>query len=178
MEELFKKMMLPSIISSVVFLIVGVVIFINPETTLEIISIIVGCMIIGFGLIGILQYLANKETSSFKLNLLYVLTTVILGIIALYNYKIVASIIPVVIGVWICIDSFIKLRMAIGIKNMGISSWKYPLVMSIISLAIGIFLLFNPFGTAVLMTQIAAACIVIYSLIDIIQDYTIVKYLK
>lgn len=178
MEELFKKMMLPSIISSVVFLIVGVVIFINPETTLEIISVIVGCMIIGFGLIGILQYLANKETSSFKLNLLYVLTTVILGIIALYNYKIVASIIPVVIGVWICIDSFIKLRMAIGIKNMGISSWNYPLVMSIISLSIGIFLLFNPFGTAVLMTQIAAVCIVIYSLIDIIQDYTIVKYLK
>jgi len=50
--------------------------------------------------------------------------------------------------------------------------------MSILSFAIGIFLLFNPFGGAVVMMKIAAICIVVYSVIDIIQDYTIVKYLK
>ena len=56
MEELFKKMMLPSIISSIVFMILGIIIFINPEVTLEVISIVVGCMIIGFGIIGIIFY--------------------------------------------------------------------------------------------------------------------------
>ena len=178
MEELFKKMMLPSIISSIVFMILGIIIFINPEVTLEVISIVVGCMIIGFGIIGIIQYIGNRDTSSFKLNLLYVLTTIILGAIALYNYKIVASIIPIVLGIWICFDSFIKLRMAIGIKNMGISSWKYPLLMSILSMAICIFLLFNPFSGAVIMMQVDAVCIVIYSVIDIIHVYAIVIYLK
>ena len=61
---------------------------------------------------------------------------------------------------------------------MGINNWKYPFVMSILSLVIGIFLLFNPFGGAVIMMKIAAVCIIIYSVIDIVQDYTIVKYLK
>lgn len=178
MEELFKKMMLPSIISSLVFLVLGIIIFLNPELTLEIIAKVIGFTIIGLGVIGIFQYIKNRSEASFKLNLLYVLTTIILGAIAVYRYEVVSSIIPIILGIWICFDSFIKLRMAIGIKNMGIENWKYPLVMSILSFAIGIFLLFNPFGGAVIMMKIAAICIVAYSVLDIIQDYTIVKYLK
>ncbi len=178
MESLFKKMMLPSILSSIVFLILGVIIFINPEVTLEIIAKVIGFMIIGLGIIGIFQYIGNRDNASFKLNLLYVLTTVILGLIAVYNYKVVSSIIPIVLGIWICFDSFIKLRMAFGIKNMGIANWKYPLIMSILSFIIGIFLLFNPFGGAVIMMKVAAICIVLYSIIDIIQDCSIVRYLR
>ena len=178
MENLFKKMMLPSILSSIVFMILGIIIFMNPEVTLEIIAKVIGFMILGLGIIGIFQYIANRNEASFKLNLLYVLTTVILGGIAIYNYKIVSSILPIVLGIWICFDSFIKLRMSIGIKNMEINNWKYPCVMSILSLAIGIFLLFNPFTGAVVMMKVAAICIVVYSVIDIIQDYAIIRYLK
>lgn len=178
MENLFKKMMLPSILSSIIFMILGVVMFIYPEAILEIIAKIIGFMVIGLGIIGIFQYIGNKEESSFKLNLLYIITTIILGGIIVYHHKFVSSIIPVVIGIWICFDSFIKLRLAIGIKNMGIENWKYPFFMSILSLAIGIFLLFNPFAGALIMMQIASACIVIYSVFDILQDYTIFKYLK
>lgn len=178
MEELFKKIMLPSIISSLVFLALGIIIFLNPELTLEIIAKVIGCTIIGLGMIGLIQYIKNRNEASFKLNLVYVMTTIILGAIAVYKYEVVSSIIPIIIGVWICFDSFVKLRMAIGIKNMGINNWKYPFVMSILSLVIGIFLLFNPFGGAVIMMKIAAVCIIIYSVIDIVQDYTIVKYLK
>ena len=178
MENLFKKMMLPSILSSIVFLVLGVIMFMNPEITLEIVAKVIGIMIIGLGVVGIFQYIANREEVSFKFNLIYVLTTVILGLVALFNYKIVSSIIPIILGVWICFDSFIKLRMSIGIKNMGIPNWKYPCLMSILSLIIGIFLLFNPFGGAVVMMRLAAACIVLYAIIDIVQDYSIIRYLK
>ena len=178
MEGLFKKMMLPSILSSIIFMIAGVIMFMYPETTLKIIAEIIGFMVIGLGVIGIFQYIINREESSFKLNLLYIVTTIILGCIMVYKYEFVSSIIPVILGIWICIDSFIKLRLAIGIKNMGIDNWKYPCVMSIISLAIGIFLLFNPFAGAVVMMKLASAGIVLYSIFDIIQDYTIFKYLK
>lgn len=178
MEELFKKMLLPSIISSIVFLLLGVIMFIYPELTLEVISKTIGFTIIGIGIVGVFQYLRNREESSFKFNLIYVLTTVILGGLALYRYDIVSSIIPVVLGIWICFDSFIKLRMAIGIKNMGIKNYKYPLIMSIVSLLLGIFLVLNPFLTATFIVRLVAVSIIIYSVIDILQDYTISKYLK
>lgn len=178
MEELFKKMMLPSIISSVVFLALGIIMFIYPELTLEIISKTIGWTIIGIGIIGVFQYIRNREEASFKFNLIYVLTTIILGCIAIYRHDVVSSIIPVVLGIWICFDSFIKLRMAIGIKNMGIPNYKYPLVMSILSLLIGIFLVLNPFLTAKIIVKIVAVSIIIYSVIDIVQDYTISKYLE
>lgn len=178
MEELFKKMMLPSIISSIVFLVLGVIMFIYPEFTLEIISKVIGFTIIGIGIIGIFQYIRNREEASFRFNLIYIFTTIILGGIALYRHDVVSSIIPVVLGIWICFDSFIKLRMAIGIKNMGIPNYKYPLVMSIFSLLIGIFLVLNPFLTAKIIVKLVAASIIIYSVMDIAQDYTISKYLK
>lgn len=178
MEELFKKMMLPSIISSIVFLVLGVIMFIYPELTLEIIAKVIGFTIIGIGIIGIFQYIRNREQTSFKFNLIYVLTTIILGIVAVYRYKVISSILPVILGIWICFDSFIKLRMAIGIKNMGIANYKYPLFMSIFSLIIGIFLVLNPFLTATFIVKLVAASIIVYSVIDIIQDYTIARYLK
>lgn len=178
MEELFKKMMLPSIVSSIVFLALGIIMFIYPEFTLATISKVIGFMIIGIGIIGVFQYMRNREEASFKFNLIYVLTTVILGILCVYKYKVVSSILPVILGIWVCFDSFIKLRMAIGIKNMGIANYKYPLIMSIISLLIGIFLILNPFLTATFIVKLVAVSIIIYSIIDIIQDYTIVKYLK
>lgn len=178
MEELFKKMMLPSIISSIVFLALGVIMFIYPDLTLEIISKVIGFTIIGIGIIGVFQYIRNREEASFKFNLIYVITTIILGGLAIYRHDVVSSIIPVILGIWICFDSFIKLRMAIGIKNMGIPNYKYPLVMSIISLLIGIFLVLNPFLTAKIIVKLVATSIIIYSVMDIAQDYTISKYLK
>ena len=102
----------------------------------------------------------------------------VISILAVYNYKVVSSILPVILGIWICFDSFIKLRMAIGIKNMGIANYRYPLFMSIFSLAIGMFLVLNPFITATFIVKLVAASIVIYSIIDIVQDYTISKYLR
>jgi len=178
MEDLFKKMMLPSIISSIVFLALGIIMFIYPEMTLEIIAKVIGFTIIGIGILGVIQYIRNKEEASFRFNIIYVTTTLILGALAVYRYDVVSSIIPVVLGIWICFDSFIKLRMAIGIKNMDIPNYKYPLVMSILSLLIGIFLILNPFLTATFIVKFVAASIVIYSTLDIIQDYTISKYLK
>jgi len=61
---------------------------------------------------------------------------------------------------------------------MGIPNYKYPLVMSIFSLLIGIFLVLNPFLTAKIIVKLVAASIIIYSVMDIAQDYTISKYLK
>lgn len=152
--------------------------FIYPDLTLEIISKTIGFTIIGIGIVGVFQYIRNREEASFKFNIIYIITTLILGGIAVYRYDIVSSIIPVILGIWICFDSFIKLRMAIGIKNMGIPNYKYPLIMSILSLLIGIFLVLNPFFTAKIIVKLVATSIIIYSVIDIIQDYTIIKYLE
>lgn len=178
MESLFKKMIVPSILSSVILLVLGVVIYINPEDTLKITSIVIGSIVILFGIIGIFQYVVNREKDSFKFNILYVTTTIILGVIMIWKYKAIVSIIPIILGIWICFDSFIKFRMSLGIKNLGIKNYRYPLVMSILSFIIGVFLLFNPYISSLIIMKISAIGIAFYAIIDIVQNFAISKYLN
>ncbi|MDD2627287.1 MAG: DUF308 domain-containing protein [Clostridia bacterium] len=178
MEKLYRKLLIPSIISSIMFTALGLLIFMNPATTLEVIAKIIGFTIIGLGIIGVFQYLKNRKEASFSLNLVYVITTIILGIIMIYKYQIVSSIIPIIIGIWICFRSFIKLRMAILLKNMDNGAWFYILIISILSLILGVFLLFNPFAGALLIVKTAAVLLIIYSIFDIIEEYAIIRYLK
>lgn len=178
MEKLYRKLLIPSIISSIMFIALGILVFMNPATTLELIAKIIGFTIIGLGIIGVFQYLKNRKDASFSLNLVYVITTIILGIIMIYRYQIVSSIIPIIIGIWICFRSFIKLRMAMLLKNMDNKAWVYILIISILSLALGIFLLFNPFEAALFIVKTAAILLIIYSLLDIIEEYSIIRYLK
>lgn len=176
MEKLLKKMVLPSILISVLLLVLGIVVFIYPETTLELMAKIIGAGVIALGIIGIIQYVNHKDEESFRLNIFYAMAVIILGIVTMCSYKFVSSIIPIILGIWIVIDSLIKLRLCIGIKDAGISRWVYPFVMSFVTLVIGIFLIFNPFESAIAITKIGAILIIVSSVIDIIQDVMVIKY--
>ena len=176
MENFFKRFVLPSMLVSVLMLIIGVVIFIYPETTLEFIAKIIGAAVIGLGIVGIIQYVNHRGEDSFKLNIFYTTAVVILGIIMMCSYKFVSSIIPIVLGAWIIIDSLIKIRICVGMKGSGMRTWVYPFVMGFLTLIIGIVLVFNPFASAVAIMKIGAILLIIYSIIDIIQNIMIIKY--
>lgn len=175
MDKLMKKFFRSSLVSSITLFILGILIIFKSEVTLITISYLIGSVLVALGALAIVQYIKNIEVSGQNdLDILYGIVTIIMGLLVINNPKLIASILPIIIGVAIIINSATKLQYAFELKKENNQQWKTTMVISIISVICGVTLLFNPFKGAVVITQTIGIFMIIYSILDIIST-TIIK---
>ncbi len=172
MEKIMKSIVKSSFFTTFILLILGILLFIKSDDTIVAISYMVGGAIIVLGVLALVRFFTAKDkdfTSSF--DVVYGIVTVIAGIFVLSNPKMIASVIPFIIGLCILIKSSFKIAYALDLKKYEIGIWKQTLITSIISAMVGIIMLFNPFKTSVVVFKIIGAGIIIYSILDIISTF-------
>lgn len=170
-----KKFFRSSLVSSITLFILGLLIIFKSEITIIAISYLVGGALIALGTFAIIQFIKNIEISGKNdLDILYGVVTIILGLLIVKNPKLIASVLPVIIGVAIIINSATKLQYAFELKKENNQQWKTTMIISIISVICGVILLFNPFKGAVIITQTIGIFMIVYSILDIVST-TIIK---
>lgn len=176
METLMKKFFRSSLISSIILMIIGVLLILQSEITIITISYLIGTLLIAMGAIAIIKFIKNiNNVAREELDIFYGVVTIILGVIVVYNPEAIASIIPIIIGIGIIINSAIKLQYALELRESLNNQWKTTVVISIISAVCGVILICNPFKGAVVIMQIIGGFIVAYSILDIVSTITIKK---
>lgn len=176
MDKLMKKFFRSSIMTSIFLIVLGVLIFFQSEFTIMSISYVLGGVLIGLGVLAILKFIKNTNSpTKSELDIVYGVVTVILGLLIIDNPKAIASIIPIILGVGIIINSATKMQYSFELKTEKNPQWKPAMIISIISIICGVVLLFNPFEGAVIITQIIGLFIVIYAVLDIISTIIIKK---
>ena len=179
MDKLMKKFFRSSLVSSIMLFILGLLIIFESEVTIIAISYLVGSILVGLGAFAIIQFIKNIEISGKNdLDILYGVVTIILGLLIVKNPKSIASVLPIIIGVAIVINSSTKLQYAFELKKENNQQWKATMIISIISVICGVVLLFNPFKGAVIITQTIGFFIVIYAILDIVSTTIIKKNVK
>lgn len=176
METLMKKFFRSSLISSIILMIIGVLLILQSEITIITISYLIGTLLIAMGAIAIIKFIKNiNNVAREELDIFYGVVTIILGAIVVYNPEAIASIIPIIIGIGIIINSATKLQYALELRESLNNQWKTTVVISIISAVCGVILICNPFKGAVVIMQIIGGFIVAYSILDIVSTITIKK---
>ena len=173
MKNFFKS----SIFTSILLLFLGLLLIFESEVTITMISYVVGAVLVAAGTFALVRYVSvNKEgLDPSELDILYGIVTIVLGILVITNPHVIASIIPIILGIAIIISSANKLQYAFNLKNKDNDLWKSTMVIAVISTICGIVLLFNPFAGAVLLMRIVGIFITIYSVLDMISTYIIKK---
>lgn len=179
LKKKFNQMVRSSLITSTLLIIIGILLIAKPEEILSLISIIIGIGLVIIGIFGVINYIRDfKDDEPFSLDIIYGVICLIVGSILITNTKIVGSILPIVLGVWMVINSIIKAEYAMIIKDSDNKDWKITFIFSILALICGILFIFNPFKGAELITQIIGSILVFYSLIDIINIIILKKDIK
>lgn len=175
-----KSILYSSLISSIVFLLFGLILFFNPEVTISSISYILGGILIIIGFINFLKYVLNndKVIKSFDFNLVYGIVGMIAGVVLVLNPTAIATIIPLIIGVIVVVSSAIKINYALLLKQMNNIKWKPAFIVSLLSLICGIVLILNPFKGAVVITKAIGLLIITYAILEIIEFIILLKSLK
>ena len=179
MERIMSRFFKSSIISSLALVALGILLIIESEATIITISYVIGGFLIALGVIAILKYFHSaSRIDDSKLDIIYGVVCVILGVIIITNPQAIASIIPFIIGFIIIVNSATKLQYSLELKKEGNDLWVSTLIVSVIMTLCGVVLIFNPFKGAVFITRMVGIFILIYAVLDIVSTLIIKKNLN
>ena len=172
-----KKMSITSIVFSLLFIVTGIFLLLRPETAINVVCYVIGVILVLWVVVSIIQFFSDKNSTNYlSLSFIFGSFVFIFGIIILIKPAIVASIVPLLIGVWMVINGVTKLSYSLSIykfsKNM------LSVIGSIVIIVFGVTLIFNPFEGAKGLTQIIGIFLIVYSLLDLIESITISLSLK
>lgn len=176
MERKIKKMCNTSLLISIVFIIVGLFLFIRPDTTLSIISYIIGGTLLLSGIFSIYKYFTTELIGNmFSFDLVYGVLLIIAGMFLVFKPNLLATLFPIILGIWIIINSVTKFQYALVLKKAKNEDFGYKVLISVLTLIWGIVLLYNPFASSLLITQTIGVFIIVYAVLDIIDNFIIRK---
>lgn len=181
MKELKKeisKLWWNSMFTSIIFLIVGIMLILKPAEIITMISMIVGIGIMIVGIFAFVKYFKMREKDTFHFDFVYGTICIVSGVLLVFNPEAVASILPLVLGVWMIINSINKIEYIFSLKKYKDQTWFITVVLTVFTLACGILFIFNPFKGAAILTQILGSVITVYALMDIINAFIIRKSVK
>ena len=176
MKVEIKKVIWPSLLSSIFLLLLGILLFFKSSATLMGISYLVGGVLIALEVIAIINFLRNSTKDIFvELNIVYGIVSIVAGLFLVTVPEFIGSIIPIVVGITIIISSSFKVQQALVLKNLESKYFLPSLIMAIICLVCGVIILFNPFTSAVVVTKAIGLFMIIYAIMDIINSFILRK---
>lgn len=164
-----------SIIASIIFTIIGLCLIIFPDVSLNIMSYVIGGLFLIFGI-----YLFTINYNSLILTdmIFFGVMMVLLGVILIVYPKLIAQLIPIVLGIWFITDSIVKIRISLSLKDYDDTPWVLTLVLSIISMLCGVVFILHPLASSEVITTFIGALIMIYALSDIIDMFMFKKHIN
>ncbi len=177
MRKEFDKAFKTSMISWIIFIILGIFLFTKAELTLKIISYVVGGTLF-LAIVPIIKALLTKNVSYMNYSFISEIFMVTAGIIIILNPELIASIIPILIGIIMIVNGVSKFQFALALKSSNVKNWVFNLILSAIVISLGIIFLVNPFKGAVAITKVIGIFMIAYSIVDMIGFLIIHKNIK
>ncbi|MDE6419408.1 MAG: DUF308 domain-containing protein [Lachnospiraceae bacterium] len=147
-----KKLKFNVIISSVIYVALGVILLIWPEMTAKNICYVVGVISIAVGVVNLIDYIRKDySVDAYRYNLVYGMVFILLGIFIFVKVETVISIIPVLLGFAVTISGLLKFQNAVDLVRMKYNGWGIVMIVSILNVAFGVVLIMNPFTSAMIL---------------------------
>lgn len=178
MHNLIKVSYKMSMFYSILFAIIGLLLFLDPAGFVVLISYMIGILLLILGINNVLNYSKNRDLAINKTLLVVGVILFIIGIFLIVKPTFIGKIVPSIIGVCLIINALEKLMYLGYITDKNSEQYMISLISGIIIMIAGIFLLFNPLSGTLIVTQIIGVIIVIYSVMDIIEKTKYKKMFK
>ena len=179
LEKNRKKIWWSSVTSSIILFILGLLLFLKPDTVIHVVALILGIFIIVVGIFALLKYFRSEQKNGMiRFNIIYGGVCIVSGLILALTPSAIASILPIVLGIWMIISSLLKIQYALNMKEAGSTSWIPTFTLAMITLVVGILLVINPWRGAQVILQIVGGFLMAYALLDVIASFLLNKETK
>ena len=134
--KMLKELKWEAILTGVLYILLGIVALVIPETMQKTLGYLIGIVLIVAGLVSIICYLLRDARENYYHNeFVFGILGIVLGAVVLYKVEIVISLIPFILGV---------LVLCIGC-----------------SIILGVVLIYNPFKAAILLFRVLGVVLIL-----------------
>ena len=131
---------------SVVLIAAGAALLVWPDASASLICGAMGVVAILAGAVRLAGYFSNDlYRLAFQFDLAVGVLSILLGGILLLRTEDVLLLLPAIAGLFILVDSVLRLQTAIDAKHFGMDKWWAILLLSAAGAALGLLLLLRPF---------------------------------
>ena len=110
------------ILSSLLYIVLGVVLLVMPELSLGFACLLIGGAVVIYGVVRLAAYLRGGPAAD-KLDLVLGVLLILLGLFLLIWIRFLLAFVPVVLGIYILIDSFGSLKRSLDMKALGFGEY-------------------------------------------------------
>ncbi len=168
MYKTLQRLKLAYIAMSVALCALGICMIIWPEQVAVLFCYIIGALALIFGIISLVIFF-SRDTGTFAPGngLMIGMFASIFGLILLLKPDNGAVFFSMLVGVFIIVDSIIKIQASFEMRVVGAKRWWINLLISLISTVLGVLLVINPFGSGALLLIFIGITLIIDSLENI-----------
>ena len=175
MEKFLKKAGWTSVLTSIIFAIIGLIMIFFPDTTMKFISTILGAFFIIIGILKVISYFASKGNSTFFSNdIAWGLIAIVIGLVTIVYSNTIESIFRIMIGIWIIYSGFTRFTLSFRLKDVNTKLWAVVLTFAVLMVIGGLYVTFYP-GALILTLGVI---VLIYAIMDLIESFIFMKNMK
>lgn len=166
-----KKDRKVTILTSLLFLMLGIILFQNPGGVVKFITYIFGGIFLFIGMIYFIQYWKREDKTTLSSELYSGIISVIIGIIVMFCAGAIEFALRLITGVWILYRAFMSLHYALWLRDLKDPSWKIHALISFILLVIALYvilksnLILSSIGLVLILYSVVEFINVIYDMI-------------
>ncbi len=157
-----------SLLGSIVFLIFGIILFVEPDGVVKLMSNLFGVALIAMGAYRTVNYLIqNKRLQVVNYNeIAFGITAIVLGIVLIFLSESIAFLLRVVVGIWVIVAGVSKIMQTFYTTDRS-SKFYALLIMGIALVGIGLYIVLE----SNLALSIIGLFMVLYAIIDIVSYF-------
>lgn len=149
------------LVDAIALIVVGLVLIFLPGTSLNILTKVIGAVVLAAGVISVVTGLASKNQNVLTKNgsLGFGLVIAVVGVWILINPEFFEAIIPVIAGVIMLFSGIMNLGETLSLGKNSYKNWWVALILAALTIAAGAFLVFNPITMVKYVVQIIGAAL-------------------
>ena len=117
-----------------------------PELSLGFACLLIGGAVLVYGVVRLAAYLRGGENAD-KLDLVLGALLILLGLCLLIWIRFLLALVPMVLGIYILVDSLGSIKRSLDMKALGFSRWWISCLVAAALAVCGLVMVLNPFGT-------------------------------
>ena len=169
MRKLLKQVKWETLLTSLLYIVLGVVTVAVPETMVRTLGYLVGILFILVGAVSMICYLLREASRNYDRNDFgYGLVGIAGGVLFLYKVEWITSLLPVILGILVLASGCVKLQHVIDMKRLDCGNWIAVLILASVNVIFGVVLIANPFQTVILLFQLVGVGLIFSGVSDCI----------
>ena len=156
----------PLIFQVVVELVIGVFLIIYRDMTTNVLFIVIGALMVCYGVFDLIAFVTNNRNYSFRRGLTIGVLITIIGVAFIVQAEALKNLLAIIIGALILIESIVNCRRSFILKNLGSEKWYILLISSLVVLVFGILICIYPNMFGEIISLIMGIGVIFEALLD------------